>query len=231
MEYYPQDSLDFAKANPKFVQKVEGILQDVVFHKNSKSFLNLNQGKRAFITRYVYEHFKLEMCNYGSKGAGKTVSDVLWKKGCKIPDILISDILGLIEKGIMSQDQNEQINKIFEASIVIYGIPKGTGLDDIKKMFSGYIDEFYPERQGQAHQNNPIYMHFYKRLRAQDAYETLRQSAHMFDDVELISRQKEIGTNQTALNKLESDEEIKTIRKRADRQQLDDDGFSVVKRF
>ena len=108
MEYYPQDSLEFAKVNPKFVLKVEGILQDVVYHKTSKSFLNLNQGKRGFITRYVYEHFKLEMCNYGNKGpSGRQVTDVLWKKGCKVPDILVSDVISLIEKGIMSSDHDE----------------------------------------------------------------------------------------------------------------------------
>ena len=51
----------------------------------------------------------------------------------------------------MSSDQDEQVNKIFEASLVIYGVPKGTGLDDDKNMFSGYTDEFYPERRGPAH--------------------------------------------------------------------------------
>jgi hypothetical protein len=92
------------------------------------------------------------MCNFGNKGAaGKAVTDVLWKKGCKVPDVLISDVISLIEKGIMSSDQDEQVNKIFEASLVIYGVPKGTGLDDVKNMFSGYTDEFYPERRGPAH--------------------------------------------------------------------------------
>lgn len=29
-EYYPEDALEFAKANPKFVSKVESYLTDVV---------------------------------------------------------------------------------------------------------------------------------------------------------------------------------------------------------
>lgn len=131
----------------------------------------MSSSKRGFITRYVYEHFKLEMCNYGNKGSsGKTVTDVIWKEGCKVPEIMISEVISLIEKGIMSPDREAERNKIFEASLVIYGVPKGIGIDDIKKMFPGYQDEFYPERRGQAHQNKPVYMHFYKRVRANDAY-------------------------------------------------------------
>ena len=72
-------------------------------------------------------------------------------------------------------------------------------------------------------------MHFYKRMRAQEAYETLRLSAHMFDDVELISRQKEIGTNSIPLEKQEQEIEEKVIRKRAEKQELDEDGFSVIR--
>lgn len=89
------------------------------------------------------------MCNYGNKvGNGKTVTDVIWKEGCKVPEIMISEVISLIEKGIMSPDREAERNKIFEASLVIYGVPKNIGIDDIKKMFPGYQDEFYPERRG-----------------------------------------------------------------------------------
>lgn len=51
---------------------------------------------------YVYEHFKLDMCTYGGKGAGASVTDVYWKEGCRVPEIMASEVVTLIEKGIMS---------------------------------------------------------------------------------------------------------------------------------
>lgn len=83
---------------------------------------------------YVFEHFKLDMCTYGGKaGAGKSVTDVFWKEGCRVPDILASEVAALISRGLVSADHEAARNAIFEASLIVSGIPKGSGLDDIKK--------------------------------------------------------------------------------------------------
>ncbi len=52
------------------------------------------------MTTLVYEHFKLDMCTF--KGTNGSVTDVFWKEGCRVPEILASEVIGLIEKGFMS---------------------------------------------------------------------------------------------------------------------------------
>lgn len=88
--------LEFARDHPKFVAKVEKILTDIVLEQGTKSFTGLGSMKKGFLTTLVFEHFKLEMCTYGGRHA-KTVTDVFWKEGCKVPDIMISEIVRLIE--------------------------------------------------------------------------------------------------------------------------------------
>jgi len=95
LEYYPEDVLEFARDHPKFIKKCESMLQDIVLEKSSRSFSGLSSGKKMFLTQLVFEHFKLEMCTYGGKNA-KTVTDVFWKEGCKIPDIMVSEVIQLI---------------------------------------------------------------------------------------------------------------------------------------
>jgi hypothetical protein len=51
------------------------------------------------------------MCTF--KGATGSVTDVFWKEGCRIPEILASEVIGLIEKGFMSQSNEEHRNMIF----------------------------------------------------------------------------------------------------------------------
>ena len=64
-EYYPEDALEFGKANKKFVLNVEKMLTDVVYDKKIRTFPNLHGEKRQFITMLVHEHFHLDMCTYG----------------------------------------------------------------------------------------------------------------------------------------------------------------------
>lgn len=58
------------------------------------------------------------MCTYGGKNQ-KTVTDVFWKEGAKIPDLMISEIVQMISKGIMSNDHDQNKGMIFEASLYI----------------------------------------------------------------------------------------------------------------
>lgn len=115
VDYYPEEALDFAAKNPKFMQKVENSLLEVTQSRCSRSFPNLTSGKRAFLTMYVYEHFKLDMCTYGGRTAaeGRSVTDVCWKEGCRVPEILASEVIALINKGIITSDHEATRNSIF----------------------------------------------------------------------------------------------------------------------
>lgn len=206
----------------------------MVLQRSSRSFLNLTSGKRAFLTLCVYEHFKLDMCTYGGRGsAGKAVTDVFWKEGSRVPEILASEVVALIERGLMSSNHEATRNQIFEASLAITGIPKGSGLDDIKKLLRAFHNEYYPERKGAGGpgSSNPAHLHFYSQVRAKEALDSLRCAAHPFGDVELISHRKEIGTNASSLADVIAAAEEAPKRKRADRTgPVDEDGFAVVKR-
>ena len=219
------------QSHPKFAQKVEHYLTDVVLQRSSRSFVNLTSAKRNLLTLYVFEHFKLDMCTYGGKvGEGKTVTDVFWKEGCRVPDILGTDVVSLIEKGLISGNHEATRNKIFEASLEVSGIPKGSGIDDVKKLLISFRNEYYPERKGSVSQGNPIYLHFYSKLRAKDALDLMRMSAHQFGNIEMISHRKEIGTNATPLVVDDEFSVEAPKRLRANKGPADDDGFTVVKR-
>jgi hypothetical protein len=227
-EYYPEEALDFAAQMPKFAQKVESLLAIVVLQKTTRSFTNLSSGKRAFLTMYVFEHFKLDMCTYGGKaGAGKSVTDVFWKEGCRVPDILASEVAALISRGLVSADHEATRNALFEASLVVFGIPKGSGLDEIKKLLQPFKSEYYAERKGPASHGHPAYLHFYKKQRAKEAIDFLRGAAHHYGGVELVSHRKEVGTNSdcpTDLAQPEAPKEERTAN------EVDADGFLVVKK-
>lgn len=121
------------------------MLTDVVFQKTTKSFTGLGSAKKSFVTTLVFEHFHLDMCTYGGKNA-KPVTDVYWKEGCKVPDILVSELLALIEKGIMSANNEDNKSLIFEATLNISNVQKGTTIDDLKKYLSNFKNEMYAEK-------------------------------------------------------------------------------------
>ena len=85
------------------------------------------------------------MCTYGGKNQ-KTVTDVFWKEGAKIPDLMISEIVQLIQKGIMSNDHDQNKGMIFEASLYIQNVLKGTSMDELKKYMSAFKNEMYVEK-------------------------------------------------------------------------------------
>lgn len=98
---------------------------------------------------YAFEHFKLDMCTYGGKGGSTSVTDVFWKNGCRVPDIMCSEVVNLISKGIMPNDLDANKTLVFEATIHISNIPKGSNVDDIKAHLSAFQNEFYTERRSQ----------------------------------------------------------------------------------
>jgi hypothetical protein len=112
--------------------------------------MNLGGARRLFIGTYVYEHFKLDMCTY--KGTEATVTDVFYTEGCRVPEILATDIVNLVERGIYSSSTEDHMTKIFEASLYIPAIPKGSSVNDLKKLLTSYCNDFYVECKGQASQ-------------------------------------------------------------------------------
>jgi hypothetical protein len=72
------------------------------------------------------------MCTYGGRNA-KTVTDVFWSEGCKVPDVLVSEVMKLIERGIISANNDDTRDQIVEATLNIIGVTKGTSIDDLKK--------------------------------------------------------------------------------------------------
>lgn len=137
--------LEFAKEHPKYVKKVESMLTDVVLQKTTRSFSGIGGPKKGFLTTLVFEHFHLDMCTYGGKNS-KTVTDVVWKEGCKVPDILVSELMVLIERGIMSANNEDNKSLIFEATLNISNVQKGTTIDDLKKFLTNFRNEMYAEK-------------------------------------------------------------------------------------
>ena len=208
--------------HPKFVAKCEKLLSDIVLEKGVRSFTGLTSGKKSFLQPFVFEHFKLDMCTYGTKNS-TTVTDVFWRDGCKIPDILVSEVIKLIERGLVSANSEDNRDQIFEATLFITNVGKFTSIDDLKKFLSNFRNEMYTQKgKMQGH----FYVHFYKKQRARDAWTYIRNTPNQFTNVELIQHKKEIGTNPdlTPLQQAELGDKKKK-RERV----IDDEGFMTTK--
>ena len=106
--------LEFAQKNPNFTEKIEGYLRDVVENKSSRSMTNLKAASKSFLTSYVFEHYKLDMCTYrGKLQNGMVFTDVNWKDGCRVPDILVSKVVDLINRGIMEANNADYRASVF----------------------------------------------------------------------------------------------------------------------
>ena len=86
------------------------------------------------------------MCTYGGEKTNETdvlrnptfVVDISWKEGCKVPEILASEVVDLVNKGIMKANNEESRAKIFESTIVVQNIPKGSTAEDIKSLLQNF---------------------------------------------------------------------------------------------
>jgi len=105
------------------------------------------------------------MCTYGAQGQ-KRVTDVYWREGAKVPEVLCSDIAVAISKGITDVRKESSMSSIFEASIFISNVPKGSNIDTLKKFLSSFQNEMYTEKGTSI---NSFKVHFYNRQRAKDA--------------------------------------------------------------
>jgi len=175
-----------------WVKKVENTLTYIVMNKSTKSYNNLSTQKRNFVQLLVYEHFRLDMCVYGGGQGLKKVTDVFWKEGCKIPEIMCSEIAELINKGIEEVRQESKMSTIFEASINIYNVPTSSGFDTLKKFLSNFKNDMYTERGSTV---GTFHVHFYQKQRAKDALSFIQEQPNQFSNCELVMHRKE-GTNE-----------------------------------
>lgn len=169
------------------------------------------------------------MCTYRSKAGGSTVADVFWKEGCRVPEILATEIIALVEKGIMTHNANDHRNQVFQASISFPSMPKGSGIQDIKVVLVAFVNEYYVEKKGTGHRRAAI-LHFYQLQRAQEAFATFQSNWHPFENVELISHQKQIGISDDGIGFSSGLSSEPAKRLRADKYEMDDDGFTVIKK-
>ena len=114
----------------------------------------------------VHEHFKLDMCIYGQLGQ-KRVTDVFWKEGCKVPEIMCSEVAGMIAKGIEEVKRESNLSSIFEASILISNVVRGNSIETLKKFLVNFKNEIYTEK---GDTGNSYKVHFYNWQRAKEAH-------------------------------------------------------------
>lgn len=123
----------------------------------------------------------------------------------------------------MSASNEDQRNKIFEATLYIFGVPKYTVLDELKKFLCNFKNEMYTQK---GKQQGSFYVHFYKKMRAKDALTYIKNTPNQFTNVELIMHKKEIGTNQDA----PTQEQLEKKKPPREKNVEGDDGFTVIKR-
>lgn len=164
------------------------------------------------------------MCTYGGKNS-KTVTDVFWKEGSKVPDVLVSEVMSLIERGIMSANNDDNRNQVFEATLHISNVARGASIDDLKKFLSNFRNEMYTQKGKQTGQ---YYVHFYKKMRAKDALSYIKNTPNSFTNVEMVMHQKEVGINaSTPQQILAASEAAKRNPKRE--KVVDKEGFQMIK--
>jgi len=161
------------------------------------------------------------MCVYGGHQGQKKVTDVFWREGCKIPEIMCSEIAELISKGVEEVRQESKLSTIFEATINIYGVPTGSGFDTLKKFLSSFKNEMYTERGSVGNYS----IHFYSKARAKDALAYIQEQPNQFSNCELVCHRKEIGTlgNVDSEESKEQEGAVKGKRKA----RIEDDGWTT----
>lgn len=145
---------------------------------------------------------------------------MFWREGCKIPEIMCSEIAELISKGIDEVKHESKMSSIFEASINISGVPSGYGMDKLKLFLSGFKNEMYTER-GQY--IGCYHVHFYSKIRAKDALNFIQEQPNQFSNADFVLHKKEIGT----MGELEPEESKQNVALyKKGKKKTDDDGWT-----
>lgn len=113
---------------------------------------------------------------------------MFWREGCKVPQILCSEIADLINKGIDEVRLESDKSTIFEASIHIANVPNGNSIDTIKKFLGNFKNEIYTEKGKSLGTFN---VHFYQKVRARDALSYLQDTANQFSNCTMEVHKKD----------------------------------------
>jgi hypothetical protein len=90
---------------------------------------------------------------------------------------MITDVIKLIDKGIMQVSQEGGVSSVFEASLNISNIPKGTYTSDLKHFLINFKNEMYCEKTKTMGQ---VLLHFYDKQRAKDALSYIQNTPNQF---------------------------------------------------
>jgi len=128
----------------------------------------------------------------------------------------------LIEKGVDAAKQQVDKSAIFEATLNVYNVQKGSTVHDLKNFLEGFKNEFYTEL---GKQMGTFHCHFYSKVRAKDAVSYIKNSPNQFTNCDLVLHKKEIGTSQIALGEESKGDYVMKKKKVV----VDDDGWSTLK--
>ncbi len=119
------------------------MLNSVVYSKEDGVSLPEMQGeKKLWICKLVKDHYYLKFTSYGN--SMKRVIDVYYTEDSRIPELLLSEYVRLISKGILSSSSKERKNP-FMASMYIYNVSREHSLDELKELIPDFKHMYYPE--------------------------------------------------------------------------------------
>jgi len=198
----------------------------IVLNKSTKHYTHLTGGKREFLTLLVHEHFKLDMCVYGQMGQ-KRVTDVFWRDGCKVPEIMCSEIAEMISKGIEEVKTESNMSTIFEASILINNVTRGSSIDTLKKFLINFKSDIYTEKGS----SSSFKVHFYSWQRAKEAHSYIQYTPNQFSNCTLVRHKKEVGVGgELNLDEINQAHAAAQYQPRRRKGSVDSNGFETVTR-
>ena len=132
-DYYPDDLIEWAIDNLKFVKMVEKAMAKTIRDKEPQTLPEQGNWDRRMTGILIREHYLLDWNTYGLIKSKKRVTDIYYRDGeSQVPTTTLSQYVELIKKGVLSNDQEERKQKLFEASLRVMKMAKGFSGEDLK---------------------------------------------------------------------------------------------------
>jgi len=141
-----------------------------------------------------------------------------------LPEIMCSEVAELIDKGIMDVKKESDKSSIFEASLNISNVQKGSDIGTLKNFLISFKNEMYTERGTTV---GCFHVHFYTRQRAKEAMSFIQNTPNQFSNCECVFHKKDIGTLGDIVSS-EVEAQQNTFVKKKKQVEVDDDGFMTV---
>lgn len=220
--------ISWASKNASFVQKIESVLNSIVYSKGDGVSMPEMQGeKKLWICKLVKDHYYLKYTSYGN--SLKRVIDVYYTDDSRIPEVLLSEYVRLIQKGVLSSSTKERKNP-FNASLYIYNVSREHSLDELKDLINDFKHLYYPEYDNKS-ANKAFYLHFYSLECAQLCMRKLKATPNPFTSIKFIDNQKLKLMAAPAAASLDSDDDDEWetgASKKKKPQRVDEDGFTFA---